>query len=145
VVQIDGDRVTFDTTAPRNVATGDGFAARIRGIVDDVIARSGADAPPAEPDETDAPAELDPPTEIDLKAGEISSIVWCTGFTGDFSWLDPGLRDAERQPARRDAASVAPGLWYVGLLWLSCRGSGILRGFPGDAATVAEAVRAHLR
>jgi putative flavoprotein involved in K+ transport len=145
VVQIDGDRVIFDTTTPRNVATGDSFAARIRGMVDDVIARGGVDAPPAERDETDAPAELDPPVEIDLKADGISSIVWCTGFTGDFSWLDPGLPDAEGQPARQDAASVAPGLWYVGLLWLTCRGSGILRGFPGDAATVAEAVRAHLR
>ncbi|MFL5795821.1 MAG: hypothetical protein ACJ77H_17765 [Actinomycetota bacterium] len=31
-----------------------------------------------------------------------------------------------------------------GLRWLRRRGSGILLGFPGDAAVVADAVGAHL-
>jgi putative flavoprotein involved in K+ transport len=70
--------------------------------------------------------------------------VWCTGFTGDFSWLHPGLLDAGGRPRHADAAGSAPGLWYVGLRWLVRRGSGILFGFPGDAATVADAVSAHL-
>jgi putative flavoprotein involved in K+ transport len=37
-----------------------------------------------------------------------------------------------------------PGLWYLGLRWLRRRSSGILFGFPGDAAVVAEAVGARL-
>jgi putative flavoprotein involved in K+ transport len=37
-----------------------------------------------------------------------------------------------------------PGLWYLGLKWLRRRASGILYGFPGDAAVVADAVAAHL-
>jgi hypothetical protein len=37
-----------------------------------------------------------------------------------------------------------PGIWYVGLRWLTHRGSATLDGFPTDAATVADAVRAQL-
>ncbi|HEY4727487.1 MAG TPA: hypothetical protein VIJ32_04695 [Actinomycetes bacterium] len=37
-----------------------------------------------------------------------------------------------------------PGLWYPGLRWLRRRSSGLLLGFPGDAAVVAGAVGARL-
>jgi putative flavoprotein involved in K+ transport len=39
---------------------------------------------------------------------------------------------------------AAPGVWCVGLRWLIRRRSSLLFGFPDDAATVADAVRAHL-
>jgi hypothetical protein len=35
-------------------------------------------------------------------------------------------------------------VWYLGPRWLIRRGSVILHGFPGDAASVADAVKAHL-
>jgi putative flavoprotein involved in K+ transport len=81
---------------------------------------------------------------LDLRAEEIGSVIWCTGFGGDFSYLDPALLDADGQPRRRDAAGAAPGLWYLGMRWLTRRSSGIFFGFPGDAAAVADAVRARL-
>jgi putative flavoprotein involved in K+ transport len=143
-VAVAGERVTFDDSVEANIAAGDAFAARVRALVDQVIGRRGLDAPPAEPDDTDEPVDLHPPSTLDLGADEVAGVVWCTGFTGDFSWLDPVLAGPDGQPRRRDAAAVAPGLWYVGLRWLTRRGSSILFGFPGDAATVADAVRARL-
>jgi putative flavoprotein involved in K+ transport len=143
-VAVAGERVTFDDSAAANVAAGDAFAARVRGMIDELIARRGLDAPPHEPDDTEAPVDLDPPQVLNLRAEEVGSVVWCTGFTGDFSFLDPALLDGEGLPRHTDAAAPAPGLWYVGLKWLVRRASGILHGFPGDAATVAAAVRAHL-
>jgi putative flavoprotein involved in K+ transport len=143
-VAVAGDRVSFDGSAMANMAVGDAFAARVRAMIDQVIRSRGLDAPPAEPDDTDAPVGLDPPMSLDLRAEEVGSVVWCTGFTGDFSWLDPTMVDAGGQPRHRDAAAVAPGVWYVGLRWLIRRSSSILLGFPGDAATVAGAVRAYL-
>jgi putative flavoprotein involved in K+ transport len=88
--------------------------------------------------------DLDPPQALHLRADEVGSVVWCTGFTGDFSFMDPALLDGDGKPRHHDAAAPAPGLWYVGLKWLVRRSSGILHGFPGDAATVAAAVGAHL-
>jgi putative flavoprotein involved in K+ transport len=143
-VAVAGERVTLDDSVIANVAAGDAFAARARGMIDDVIQRRGLDAPPYEPDDTERPVDLDPPQELDLRADEIASVVWCTGFTGDFSFMDSGLVDADGQPRHQDTAGAAPGVWYVGLKWLVRRSSGILLGFPRDAAEVAAAVRAHL-
>ncbi len=143
-VAVDGEQVSFDGSLAANVAAGDAFAARVRAMVDEIIRRRGLDAPPAELDDHDTPVDLDPPRSLDLRAEEVASVVWCTGFTGDFSWLDPALVDTDGQPRHQDAAAAAPGLWYLGLRWLIRRRSGLLFGFPDDAATVADAVRSHL-
>jgi putative flavoprotein involved in K+ transport len=143
-IAVAGDRVRFDGSLAANVAAGDAFAARMRAMVDEIIRRRGLDAPPAEPDDTDAPVDLDPPMSLDLRAEEIASVVWCTGFSGDFSWLDPALVDVDGQPRHHDAAAPAPGVFYVGLRWLIRRRSSLLFGFPDDAAIVADAVRTHL-
>jgi putative flavoprotein involved in K+ transport len=143
-VAVAGEQVTFVGSVEANLAAGDVFAARVRAMVDELIRRRGLDAAPAEADDTDAFVDLDPPTALDLRAHEVASVMWCTGFTGNFSWLDPALVNAHGQPRRQDAAAAAPGLWYVGLRWLIRRRSSILFGFQEDAATVADAVRAHL-
>jgi putative flavoprotein involved in K+ transport len=143
-VAVVGERVAFDDSLAANLAAGDAFAARARAMVDDLIRRGGLDAPPAEPDEHDAHVDLDPPATLDLRAEEVGAVVWCTGFGGDVSWLDPSLAGADGQPRHADGAAPAPGLWYLGLRWLRRRCSGILLGFPGDAAWVAGAVKAHL-
>jgi putative flavoprotein involved in K+ transport len=139
-----GERLDFDDSANANVAAGDTAAERMRTAMDDFIRRSGLNASPIEPDDTDAPVELDPPTTLDMRDHDIGSVVWCTGFTGDFSWLNPSMLDDDGQPRRDGPAAVAPGVWYVGLRWLTQRGSGILFGFPTDAAAVADAVKARL-
>jgi putative flavoprotein involved in K+ transport len=143
-VAVDGEQVSFDDSVRVNVAAGDAFAARARAMIDEIIGRQGLDAPPAEPDDHDAPVELDPPMSVDLRAEEVGSVVWCTGFSGDFSWLDPALVDLDGQPRHVDGAGPAPGLWYLGLRWLIRRCSSLLFGFPDDAGIVAGAVRAHL-
>jgi putative flavoprotein involved in K+ transport len=143
-VAVDGERLTFDDSVPANIAAGDAFAARARAMIDDLIRRRGLDAPPYEPDDTEGPVDLDPPQVLDLRDQDVGSVVWCTGFTGDFCFLDPGLVDAGGQPRHQDTAGAAPGVWYVGLKWLVRRSSGILLGFPRDAAAVAAAVAAHL-
>jgi putative flavoprotein involved in K+ transport len=143
-VAVDGERLGFDDSAAANVAAGDAFAARARATADAFIQRRGLDAPPAEPDEHDLPVELDPPAALDLRAAELGSVIWCTGFTGDFSWLDPTLVGADGLPRHTEGTAPAPGLWYLGLRWMRRRGSSILYGFPGDAAWVAGEVGTHL-
>jgi putative flavoprotein involved in K+ transport len=143
-VAVAGERIRFDGSVQANIAAGDAFAARVRAMVDELIGRHGLELPPTEPDHTDAPVQLDPPTELDLRAEEVASVIWCTGFGGDFSWLDPALLRADGQPRRQDAAAPAPGLWFLGLRWLIRRSSGILLGFPGDAMIVADAIWARL-
>jgi putative flavoprotein involved in K+ transport len=136
---MDRERVSFDASVAANVAAGDAFAERARAMVDDIIRRHGLDAPPAEPEDTGAPVELNPPMALDLRAHEIASVVWCTGFTGDFSWLDPALLDVDGQPRHADADAAA-----AGVVRRAAPADPPHARFPGDAATVADAVKAQL-
>jgi putative flavoprotein involved in K+ transport len=142
LVGVDGHRVLFDDSARANVVTGDIFAARVAALIDEAIERTGGHAPPAQPDPA-AQMRMDLDTRtVDLN--ELGAVVWCTGFGGDFSWLDAALVNPTGQPTHRGCAAAVPGIWYVGLRWLTHRGSATLDGFPTDAATVADAVRAQL-
>ncbi|MGH3764424.1 MAG: NAD(P)-binding domain-containing protein [Pseudonocardiaceae bacterium] len=89
LITVDGEQAHFDGSAPDNVAAGAAFAAQVRGMLDQLIARAGRDVPPAEPDPLDAPVELHPPAVLDLR--EIGSVVWCTGFRGEFG-VSPAAR-----------------------------------------------------
>src|SRR5215211_1663961 len=108
LVAAHGEQVAFDNSAPANIAAGDAFAARIRAMLDQAIRRAGLDAPPVEPDDADTPIELDPPTALDLRAVAVGSVVWCTGYTGDFSWLPPALRDADGRPRHHGGGPPCP-------------------------------------
>jgi putative flavoprotein involved in K+ transport len=136
-VAVRGGRVTFDDSVPGNVAAGDTFARKVRTIIDELISRTGLHADPAAP-EDDHPID-DAPPELDLR--DVGAVIWCTGFGGDFGWLGSELLDGDGAPRRDGAAGVVPGVWFVGLKWLTRRRSGILHGFPTDAAEVADAVR----
>ena len=88
----DGERVTFGGSLVDHVAYADAVATRLKALADDYIARQGIDAPEAEPDPT-RPVEPVDTTELDLAAADVTSIIWCTGFTGDLpgcgcrSWM----------------------------------------------------------
>jgi putative flavoprotein involved in K+ transport len=60
--------------------------------------------------------------------------------TGDFSWLHLPILDDAGQPVHVDGATTEPGVWFIGLPWLSRRSSGILFGFPIDAERIATAI-----
>jgi putative flavoprotein involved in K+ transport len=89
------DLEDFDDSTPANVAFADGFAQRLRTLIDGVIERSGTTAPHAEDDAAGGQLDTESPDTVDLRDADIRSVVWCTGFTGDFSWLHlPILDDA---------------------------------------------------
>ena len=113
-------------------------------MIDELIRRQEPRGPAGRARRARRPCRPGPPATLDLRAEEVGAVVYCTGFTGDFSWLDPALVGADGQPRHHDGAAPAPGLWYLGLRWLRRRCSAILLGFPGDAAWVAGAVKVHL-
>ena len=143
LVAVDGRHLRFDDSVAANIAAADAFAARIRALLDE-FARPSPGLPPVEPDPADLPVELDPPASLHVDRAGIGSVIWCTGYTGAFSWLAPPLLDAAGRPRRDGAAAVVPGVWYLGLRWLTRRCSGNFLGFPSDAATVADGVAAML-
>jgi len=139
----DGVLHTDDSLAA-NLQKADDMSAMIKGLIDQFIDARGIDAPPPEPDERDKPA--DPAlagtgkTELDLAAAEVSTVIWCTGFTGDFEWLHLPALDDEGQPLHERGVSPVPGLYFLGFPWLYKRKSGIILGIDEDAAHLASAI-----
>jgi putative flavoprotein involved in K+ transport len=79
----------------------------------------------------------------DGRALEVANVVWCTGFRHDFSWIDLPVFDAGDEP-RQDHGVVAaqPGLYFVGLHFLSSIVSPLVGGVGRDAAHVAARIAA---
>jgi putative flavoprotein involved in K+ transport len=144
IVSVEGNTVTFDGSAAANIAYGDQFASRVCTMIDIFIHQTGADALPPGSDEGGGPVDLEARTVLDLDAAGVASIIWCTGFTGDFSWVHLPVLDGAGQPKHHGGTTTEPGLWFMGLPWLTRRSSGLLLGFPSDAEKIAGAVAAHL-
>jgi putative flavoprotein involved in K+ transport len=91
-----------------------------------------------------APTRVNPgsPLALDLTSGEITTVLWATGFRPDHSWLDIPVHDRTGR-IRHDGGIVtgAPGLYVLGLPVLRTRASTYIHG----AATDSEALAAHLQ
>jgi putative flavoprotein involved in K+ transport len=91
-----------------------------------------------EPPERFAPTELpsSPRWQLDLRRGEIGTIVWATGFRPDYRWLDVPVIDTKGH-LRHDGGVVdSPGLYALGLPVLRRRRSTFLCGIEEDAREV---------
>jgi putative flavoprotein involved in K+ transport len=87
-----------------------------------------------------APTRVDPrtPLELDLTSGEITTVLWATGFRPDHSWLDIPVLDRTGH-IRHDGGVVtgAPGLYVLGMPVLRTRASTYIHGAGADSAALA--------
>ena len=124
-----------------NIARGDADYLSVLDSADAYAARQGLDLP-ADPDARKidpTPAGiLDPIRELDLKAAGIAAIIWATGYALDFGWLKVDVFDAKGRPVHRKGVSEIPGLYFLGLPWLSRRSSAFIWGAWRDAKDLAE-------
>ncbi len=77
--------------------------------------------------------------QLDLRGGEISSIIWATGFRPDYRWLQVPVLD--RKGALRHEGGVvadAPGLYAIGLPILRRRKSTFILGAEDDARDLTD-------
>ncbi len=93
-----------------------------------------------EPTHAPASSRLD----LDLRSGEIRSIIWATGFRPDYSWLDVPVVD-HKGHLRHDGGVVdAPGMYAIGLPLLRRRKSTFIHGAEDDARDIVEHLAGHL-
>ena len=137
---VDGPLLTFRGSVAEHVAHGDAVAARLEALADAYIATARIEAPDAEPDPDRGPVPAAGPATVDLVRAEVGTVIWCTGFGGDLSWLEVPVLDRTGAPVHTDGATAVPGLHVLGLPWLTCRQSGILHGMPGDATRTADRI-----
>lgn len=139
-----GGRIILSDTLGASVAFADRTARQLIALADRAIDEAGMDAPPVEADPDDDPhpdpESMHSPAAIDLAAAGIASVIWTTGFTGDFAYLPEAALDDAGQPLHTGVLGPLPGLYHIGYPWLRRRKSGIIFGLDDDAAVVADAV-----
>ena len=80
---------------------------------------------------------VNPMLELDLQQANVTTVIWATGFTQDFGWLDVSAFDAQGKPDHDQGVSNVPGVYFIGLPWLSMRGSSFIWGVWQDAKYLA--------
>ncbi|CAN5660877.1 NAD(P)/FAD-dependent oxidoreductase [soil metagenome] len=82
--------------------------------------------------------------QMDLRSGEIRSVLWATGFRPDYSWLEVPVLD-EKGHLRHDGGVVeAPGMYALGLPVLRRRKSSFIHGVEDDARELVAHLAAYL-
>ena len=123
------------------LATGDANYLSILDEADAWVARNGLDLP-EEPEARvippDPPCVTEPVLSLDLAAAGITAIVWATGYGLDFGWLKVGAFDADGRPKHQRGVAAEPGVYFLGLPWLSRRGSSFIWGVWHDAKFIAD-------
>jgi putative flavoprotein involved in K+ transport len=83
--------------------------------------------------------------ELDLRSGEIASVVWATGFCPDYRWLNvPVLDNKGRLDHDGGVVTGAPGLYALGLPVLRRRKSTFICGAEDDARDIVEHLASYL-
>jgi putative flavoprotein involved in K+ transport len=138
---LDNGTLRFAPDLGDNIAKGDANYLALLDQADAYIARNGLDLP-EEPEarllRPDPDCVTDPHLELDLATAGVTSIIWATGFTLDYSWLQVNAFDETGKPKHRRGVSSEPGVYFLGLPWLSCRGSSFIWGVWHDAKYLAD-------
>ncbi|MFO1035090.1 MAG: NAD(P)/FAD-dependent oxidoreductase [Hyphomicrobiales bacterium] len=137
--------MSFSADVARNVAAGNANYLSVLDEADLYIAKNGLDFPP-EP-EARRPRPLPdclktPVLSLDLAEADVRSIIWATGYALDFGWMKIDVFDGKGQPIHERGVSKVPGLYFLGLAWLSRRASPFIWGVWHDAKYLAEQIAA---
>jgi len=138
-----GGTVRFEADLRDNIAAGDANYLSVLDEADAYVTRNGLDLPEEpqarvlgpEPECVTAPLR-----ELDLAGAGVTSVIWATGYTTDFRWLRVGAFDADGRPRHQRGVSSEPGVYFLGLPWLSRRGSSFIWGVWHDARYIADQI-----
>jgi putative flavoprotein involved in K+ transport len=127
------------------LANGDIYHAAFLDMLDAHVERHGLnlpDDPAARAVLADSPCVIEPMRRLDLGKSDIHAVIWATGYGVDFDWIDLPVRDGSGEPLHRGGVSDVPGLYFLGLPFLTKMHSAFLSGVGDDAAVLAERIAA---
>ena len=139
----DDGKVRFNPDLSENIANGDANYLSVLNEADAYCVRNGLNLP-EEPEARifgrNPDCVTNPILELDLAQAAVTSIVWATGYTTDFGWLQVDAFDESGRPKHQHGVSSEPGVYFLGLPWLSRRGSSFIWGVWYDAQHIADQI-----
>jgi putative flavoprotein involved in K+ transport len=138
-----GGTVRFRPDLRDSIATGDANYLSVLDQADAYVARNGLGLP-EEPEarvlRPDPDCVTSPLLELDLAGAGVTTVLWATGYATDFGWLQVDAFDANGRPRHQRGVSSEPGVYFLGLPWLSRRGSSFIWGVWHDARYIADQI-----
>jgi putative flavoprotein involved in K+ transport len=136
-VAAEGGRVLLADDLATSLAAADSRLARLLRRLDAHIAGTGEEVvPAAEPIRTIRPARA--PSAIDLRAADVRTVLWATGYRRSYPWLRLPVLDARGEIRHDGGITAEPGLYVLGLQFLRRRKSSWLDGVGDDARALAD-------
>lgn len=136
---IQRSQLTFKGDLKANLDYADSVAESIKKTIDKYIEESQIDAP-TEPEYTPSWQPTAPLASLDITEAGIKSVIWCTGYHLDFSWIEVPAFDGKGYPGHDRGVSEVEGLYFLGLPWLYTWGSGRFSGVARDAEYLADRI-----
>jgi putative flavoprotein involved in K+ transport len=148
LVDLEGSTLILSDEAAAHVRFADEFSQRLKDNIDTYLMKAHITPPALEDDPADVSDSqagcVSPLRRLDLREAKVSTVIWATGFTGDFSWIHLPVLDTEERPIHQQGISPVRGLYFIGFPWLSSRKSGIIYGIEEDAQFIAGAIAKQL-
>jgi len=140
----EGRTVHLQDDLQENATGSDKAAIAMITRLDNFVRDNGIDAP-ADPPIEPAGDFSGAPTELDLAANDINTVIWATGFRIDYSWIDLDLNLTEQgYPEQNHGVSPHTGLYFMGLQLMHTRKSGLIFGVGSDAEFLAPIIKEQL-
>ena len=137
--------IDFAADLADSIANGDATYAAFLDLADAHIERHALPMPedPAARIKLPDPPDITAPCrQLDIKADGIAAVIWATGYGLDFGWIELPVLNASGAPVHRHGITETPGLYFLGLQWMSKMGSSFLSGVGDDAAVLADHIAA---
>jgi putative flavoprotein involved in K+ transport len=137
--------IDFAPDLADSLANGDAVYTSFLDTVDSHVERHGLNMPQDQAARAalpDPPCVAEPIRRLDIRADGVSAVISATGYGVDFGWIDIAVLDGRGEPVHRGGITDIPGLYFLGLQWLSKMSSSFLSGVGDDAAVLAEHIAA---
>ncbi|MFZ4727549.1 MAG: MSMEG_0569 family flavin-dependent oxidoreductase [Pseudanabaena sp.] len=138
---ITSNKLEFFNDLKQNLDGADAVSESIKKTIDNFIAKNNLDAPLETPYQPVWQPAMDIP-DLDLTEANITTVIWCTGFQSDFSWIEIPVFDGKGYPCHDRGVTDIKGLYFLGLPWLYTWGSGRFSGVARDATYLADYIMA---
>lgn len=132
--------LSFAPDLQENLVRTDQFETNLLKMIDEYIARSNTNAPAAALPIVHKRGSYPEITRLNLASAGISSVIWAIGYSFDFRIVRLPVLDGDGYPIQVNGATGFPGLYFLGLPWLTRTKSGLLLGVAEDAAMVADQI-----
>lgn len=133
----EGDHLQLADDLENSLRASDAVETQIVQLIDTFIASNHVTAPEETlPQHRDGFRQVGV-TGLDLQAQGIRTIIWANGFDFDYSLVRLPVTDSYGFPVMRDGITDFPGLYFIGMPFVSKMKSGLFLGVGEDAIRIA--------